>query len=126
MGRTARSRNPFRLTAMTFVAILGSNLLYIFLGAVPVRALDPKKHVTQYLHTAWRIQDGSLPKGMYSITQTADGFLWFSASAPEVYRFDGVRFDSRTISVNGKTISPVIKLFGDRSGGLWAVGPQDL
>jgi len=111
---------------MTFVAMVGSNLLYVFLGAVPVRALDPKKHVTQYLHTAWRIQDGSLPKGMYSITQTADGFLWFSASAPEVYRFDGVRFDSQTISVNGKTISPVIKLFGDRSGGLWAVGPQDL
>jgi signal transduction histidine kinase/ligand-binding sensor domain-containing protein len=89
-------------------------------------ALDPNKHVTQYLHTSWRIQDGSIPKGMHSITQTADGFLWLSASTSEIYRFDGVRFLPRTIAVNGKTISSVTRVYGDRSGGLWVFGVHDL
>lgn len=99
---------------------------FLSLLATPVHALDPKKHVTQYLHTSWRIQDGSIPKGMHSITQTADGFLWLSASTSEIYRFDGVRFLPRTISVNGKTISSVTRVYGDRSGGLWVFGMHDL
>ena len=48
--------------------------------------------ITQYMHTSWRIQDGSLPSGMYSITQTSDGFLWFVSLPGDIYRFDGVRF----------------------------------
>jgi hypothetical protein len=101
-------------------------LFYLSLGANPAHALDPNKRVTQYLHTSWRIQDGSIPKGMHSITQTADGFLWLSASTSEIYRFDGVRFLPRTISVNGKTISSVTRVYGDRSGGLWVFGTHDL
>ena len=107
-------------------ATLASCLALLMLLAAPVHALDPKKHVTQYLHTSWRIQDGSIPKGMHSITQTADGFLWLSASTSEIYRFDGVRFLPRTISVNGKTISSVTRVYGDRSGGLWVFGMHDL
>ena len=49
--------------------------------------------LTQYMHTSWRIQDGSAPAGMFSITQTSDGFLWFVAMGRnDLYRFDGVRF----------------------------------
>ena len=107
-------------------ATLASCLALLILLAAPVHALDPKKRVTQYLHTSWRIQDGSIPKGMNSITQTADGFLWLSASTSEIYRFDGVRFLPRTISVNGKTISSVRRVYGDRSGGLWVFGVHDL
>ena len=110
-----------RVMAATFAC-----LAFLSPLAEPVHALDPKKHVTQYLHTSWRIQDGSIPKGMHSITQTADGFLWLSASTSEIYRFDGVRFLPRTISVNGKTISSVTRVYGDRSGGLWVFGMHDL
>ena len=60
-----------------FAATLGSCLAGVLLAA-PAHALDPNKRLTQYLHTSWRIQDGSLPAGMFSITQTSDGFLWFS------------------------------------------------
>lgn len=126
MGRTAFSRNAFRLSARALTAILGSHLLYLLLGVVPVHALDPKKHVTQYIHTAWRIQDGSVPKGMFSISQTADGFLWFSSFTPEVYRFDGVRFSSRTFSVDGRTVTPIVHVYGDRTGALWVLGMHDL
>jgi signal transduction histidine kinase/ligand-binding sensor domain-containing protein len=126
MGRTAFSRNASRLSARALTAILGSHLLYLLLGVVPVDALDPDKHVSQYLHTSWRIQDGSVPKGMFSITQTADGFLWFSSFTPEMYRFDGVRFISRTVSVDGRAITPIVGVYGDRLGGLWALGMHDL
>ena|ERR1035441_7248859 len=61
----------------TIAAALACHLTGILLLAGTVYALDPNKRVTQYIHTAWRTQDGSLPAGMFSITQTSDGFLWF-------------------------------------------------
>ena len=61
-------------------------------GVAPIYALDPNKRLTQYMHTSWRIQDGSAPSGMYAIAQTSDGFLWFLSSRGEIYRFDGVQF----------------------------------
>src|ERR1035438_5016578 len=75
---------------ITTAAALACHLSCILLLAGSLYALDPNKHITQYIHTSWRIQDGSLPAGMFSITQTSDGFLWFSALAQGVYRFDGV------------------------------------
>ena len=86
-----------------------------------VLALDPDKRVTQYVHTSWRTQDGSLPAGMFSITQTSDGFLWFLSLSGDVYRFDGVRFALwRFPAVSG----PVGKVFADRAGGLWLVANE--
>src|SRR5215470_16965306 len=61
-------------------------------GAAPVYALDPDKRISQYLHTSWRIQDGSAPAGMYAMAQTSDGFLWFLSSRGDLFRFDGVQF----------------------------------
>jgi Carboxypeptidase regulatory-like domain len=55
-------------------------------------ALDPDKRITQCSHTSWRIQDGSASSGMYSITETSDGFPGFLSSQGEMYRFDGVSF----------------------------------
>ncbi len=81
-------------------------------------ALDPDKRVTQYIHTAWRTQDGSLPAGMFSIAQTSDGFLWFLSLPGDVYRFDGVRFLPWRLPA-GVSKTPIWKLFADRSGGLW-------
>ena len=124
LGSHQRFSNDYRRATRN--VILCIVLSYLSLGATSAHALDPNKHVTQYLHTSWRIQDGSIPKGMHSITQTADGFLWLSASTSEIYRFDGIRFLPRTISVNGKTINSVTRVYGDRSGGLWVFGIHDL
>ncbi len=124
LGSHQQCCTDYRRTTRT--VILCIVLSYLTLVANPAHALDPNKRVTQYLHTSWRIQDGSIPKGMHSITQTADGFLWLSASTSEIYRFDGVRFLPRTITVNGKTISSVTRVYGDRSGGLWVFGVHDL
>jgi ligand-binding sensor domain-containing protein len=102
--------------------------LYGYLACVslfpsPVYAIDPNKRVTQYLHTSWRIQDASLPAGMFSITQTSDGFLWFVSLPGDIYRFDGVRFLPFRLPA-GAPINTVGKIFADQAGGVWVVGDE--
>ena len=106
----------------TIAAILGC-LSFL---ASPARALDPNKRVTQYIHTSWRIQDGSAPDGMFSIAQTSDGFLWFTSASQGMYRFDGVRLLPWTLSVDGKTIDHVVSFHGDHAGGIWALGEHEI
>ena len=69
-------------------AMLASCLICVFLLPDTLHALDPNVHVTQYMHTAFRTQDGSLAAGMYHIAQTSDGFLWFLSLPGDLYRFD--------------------------------------
>ncbi|MBV8051123.1 MAG: ATP-binding protein [Acidobacteriaceae bacterium] len=94
------------------------------LFAYPLHALDPNKHITQYLHTSWRMQDGSAPAAMFSITQTSDGFLWFSAIPQGVYRFDGVQFLPRFLNSDITTMH-IGNVFADETGGLWAIGDHE-
>jgi signal transduction histidine kinase/ligand-binding sensor domain-containing protein len=62
---------------------------------------------------------------MFSITQTSDGFLWFSALAQGVYRFDGVRF--LPFVPPAKLGSMHIEdIFADHAGGLWAIGDHEI
>ena len=121
------SRRELRLRSSwsrsTLTAILGGYLTFILLAAAPVHALDPNKRITQYVHTAWRTQDGSLPAGMFSITQTSDGFLWFLSLSGDVYRFDGVRFLSWRLPA-GVSNRPIGKIFADHEGGLWVVADE--
>ena len=91
-----------------------------------VHALDPNKRVTQYMHTSWRIQDGSAPAGIEAIAQTLDGYLWFSSDSQGLYRFDGVRFLPWTWSPDGKTIKAIVNVYGDHAGGLWALGEREI
>src|SRR5271157_3867446 len=104
MGKTAFRRPlPLRFNwpAATIVAMLGSCLTWVLLLAGTVHALDPNKRLTQYMHTSWRIQDGSAPAAdMVSIAQTTDGFLWFTTVRGDLYRFDGVRFLLWTLPAN--------------------------
>ncbi|MFZ0705412.1 MAG: hypothetical protein WAM71_07410, partial [Candidatus Korobacteraceae bacterium] len=68
-------RLRFNCACAAFAVTLCCCLTCVLLLAAPAHALDPNKHITQYMHTSWRIQDGSLPSGMHEIKQTADGFL---------------------------------------------------
>ena len=109
----------------TITAIWGSCLFYLLLQAAPVHSLDPNKHLTQYIHTSWRIQDGSAPSAdMLSIAQTSDGFLWFVA-AGGLFRFDGVRFVPWALPAT-VSMHQIANVFGDRSGGLWVVGENEI
>jgi signal transduction histidine kinase/ligand-binding sensor domain-containing protein len=104
-------------------ATLGSYLASVLFLPSPVHALDPDKRVTQYMHTSWRIQDGSLPAGMFSIAQTSDGFLWFLSLPGDVYRFDGVRFLPWRLPGDVSS-GPAARIFGDHAGGLWVVARE--
>ena len=95
-------------------------------GAAPVYALDPNKRVTQYIHTSWRIQDGSAPDGMFSVTKTSDGFLWLTSASRRMYRFDGVRLLPWTLAVDGKTIDRAVSFHADHAGGLWVRGQHEI
>jgi signal transduction histidine kinase/ligand-binding sensor domain-containing protein len=53
-------------------------------------ALDPALDVSQYGHTAWKIQEGFAGDVVNSIAQTTDGYLWLGTLSG-LMRFDGVR-----------------------------------
>ena len=57
----------------------------------PSAALDPKTRVTQYRHSAWRVQNGAFESAPNAIAQTPDGYIWIGTNSGLV-RFDGVRF----------------------------------
>ena len=123
------SRQPLLLGGNSayaaFAVTLCCCLTCVLLLAAPAHALDPNKHITQYMHTSWRIQDGSLPSGMHEIKQTVDGFLWFVSLPGDIYRFDGVRFVPWHLP-GVVPFSSAVNVFADRAGGLWVVGNPEL
>jgi ligand-binding sensor domain-containing protein len=93
--------------------------LLFFFAVNRVWAVDPSRHISQYGHTAWRIQDGVLSGAALAVTQTTDGYLWIGTRAGLV-RFDGVRFVPWA-SPDGTQLpsSEVSSLLGARDGSLW-------
>ena len=91
--------------------------LVVAVLCVPANALDPSRPISQYGHTVWRLQDGTIdPAG--EITQTADGYLWLGTSNG-LLRFDGVKFvpfapPGLNLPTRGFTF-----LLGARDGSLW-------
>jgi signal transduction histidine kinase/ligand-binding sensor domain-containing protein len=81
-------------------------------------AVDPATRISQYAHTAWRIQDGAFSGAPSAITQTADGYLWIG-TLNGLYRFDGVRF-TPWVPADGKLASiGIFSLLGGSDGSLW-------
>jgi signal transduction histidine kinase/ligand-binding sensor domain-containing protein len=81
----SRARD-FRVPRSFLVCVLS-----LWLTSSVAQALDPNKRLTQYAHTAWRIQDGFLPNTPFRISQTKDGYLWVAGHSG-AWRFDGIRF----------------------------------
>src|SRR5260370_24462691 len=68
---------------------LGACLVVVIL-CVPANALDPDRHISQYGHTVWRVQDGAIDPAA-EITQTAHGHLWLGTTNG-LFPFDGLKF----------------------------------
>jgi signal transduction histidine kinase/ligand-binding sensor domain-containing protein len=82
-------------------------------------AVTPDRHIDQYGHRSWKIDDGYLRAPAISITQDRDGYLWIGTDNG-LYRFDGVRFVLWTPPAGMHLPSPkIISLLADRDGGLW-------
>jgi serine/threonine protein kinase/Tol biopolymer transport system component len=98
------------------VVILAAFALILCSSAL---ALAPDRRISQYAHTAWRIQDGFFSGTPQAITQTADGYLWIGTEAGLV-RFDGISFVPWT-SPNGELLpsSRIHSLLGTSDGSLW-------
>jgi hypothetical protein len=60
-------------------------------ACLPGWALNPERLISQYAHSAWRVQDGFVTGFPESLAQTTDGYLWIGTTAGLI-RFDGVRF----------------------------------
>ena len=95
------------------------SLLSFLFAVSSLWAVDPARHISQYAHTAWRIQDGVFNASPFAVTQTTDGYLWIGTRAG-LLRFDGVRFVPWT-SPDGKHLpsSNISYLLGARDGSLW-------
>ena len=82
-------------------------------------ALNPARHISQYGHTAWRMQDGYFPGQPERITQTTDGYVWVGTGAG-LFRFDGVRFVPwSSLSEEQLPSSDIYALLAARDGSLW-------
>jgi signal transduction histidine kinase/ligand-binding sensor domain-containing protein len=94
------------------------SLIWLF-AVSSLFALDPDRRISQYAHTAWRMQDGSFTGSPTVITQTKDGYLWIGTQT-ELVRFDGVRFVPGTTS-RGVSLpqDKITSLLTARDGSLW-------
>ena len=93
--------------------------VFYFCSTAWIWALDPGRRISQYSHTAWRIQEGVFSGAPRAITQTQDGYLWIGGRGG-LLRFDGVRFVPWT-SPDGKHLpsSDISSLLAARDGSLW-------
>jgi len=96
---------------------ISRRFLLVFCFATSLWAVDPNRHISQYAHTAWRIQDGALSATPNVIVQTADGYLWIATHGGLV-RFDGIRFVPWE-PPNAKPLSAVFSLLAGKDGSLW-------
>src|SRR6202163_3672369 len=109
-SKTAKLGTPRRLL---FCAVL------FFFTISPVGALDSSRQISQYGHTAWRIEDGDFAGAPNVMAQTTDGYLWIGTQAG-LMRFDGVRFVSwRPPEGSELPSSRINSLLGARDGSLW-------
>jgi signal transduction histidine kinase/streptogramin lyase len=108
---------------MKIVRSLLISMLSLFLVAT-CRALNPKNHITQYAHTAWRLQDGFFNGAPTAIAQTKDGYLWMGTESGGLFRFDGVRFVLWTPPEGAKLVNSrsIDTLFAASDGSLWIGG----
>jgi PAS domain S-box-containing protein len=90
-------------------------VLSLWLTLSAAQALDPNKRLTQYAHTAWRIQDGFFPNTPFWVSQTKDGYLWLGGLSGAM-RFDGIRFTPWSAPIAS---TPILHPVSVRAGEFW-------
>jgi signal transduction histidine kinase/ligand-binding sensor domain-containing protein len=99
------------------ILVLFAILLFSLVGWMA--ALDSGRRISQYSHTAWRIQDGVFNGPPIVIAQTADGYLWIGTHTG-LLRFDGVRFVQWSPPPGKRLLDlRIFSLLGARDGSLW-------
>ncbi len=79
----------------------------------------------QYRFDAWTTDNGMPQNGLRGITQTPDGYLWFT-TFDGLVRFDGVRFTTfNKGNTKGIVNNRFTGLFQDKEGNLWANTYED-
>jgi signal transduction histidine kinase/ligand-binding sensor domain-containing protein len=99
--------------------------IYLSLPLSSIYGLDPSRHISQYGHAVWHVQDG-LVAATSPITQTTDGYVWI-VTANGLARFDGVNFfpwtPPRDILDFRRRFT---NLLGASDGSLWMGTPSGL
>jgi ligand-binding sensor domain-containing protein/signal transduction histidine kinase len=94
-------------------------IVLVLFQANSVFALNPNRHVSQYGHAAWRIQDGFFGGPVRAITQTNDGYIWVGTEAG-LFRFDGARFvEWSSLAAEPLPSKSINAILGARDGSLW-------
>ena len=82
-------------------------------------ALNPSLDISQYGHEAWTVRSGLIKGNIYTIAQTADGYLWLGSEFG-LFRFDGVHTIPWQPPAGQRLPNPFIfRLLGTRDGALW-------
>ena len=116
MNYRSRSARWFTVQKLWFV------VSFVYLVPLPASAQDFERRLSQYAHSAWRLQDGALSGVPNAIAQTADGYLWIGTSTGLV-RFDGIRLVPWVPSDGSQTVpSSIYSLLGTSDGSLWIGG----
>ena len=108
-----------------WVARVAPGVVSILL-TLPAHALDPDRHLSQYGHFAWRIQDGNFEGSPHAIAQTGDGYIWIGTNSG-IFRFDGVAFSPGfPTSLVSPPSTRVLSLLGTKAGALFIGGSLGL
>jgi signal transduction histidine kinase/ligand-binding sensor domain-containing protein len=82
-------------------------------------ASNPATVLSDYAHRAWPLREISLKTNVATITQTADGYLWFGTSFG-IVRFDGVQMVSWSPPAGQQLPNPAAwAVLAARDGSLW-------
>jgi signal transduction histidine kinase/ligand-binding sensor domain-containing protein len=94
-------------------------VVIVWLFAGEAYAVNPDRRISQYAHTAWRMQEGAFDGVPNAIVQTSDGYIWIGTESGLI-RFDGVKFTPWN-PPSGRRLpsSNVLSLLNASDGSLW-------
>src|SRR5262245_420068 len=104
---------------MNIPTSIAASAIAVVLATRPAVALDATARITQYRHSAWRVQEGAFESAPTAIAQTVDGYLWIGTDSGLV-RYDGVRFVRWTPPEGQRLLSSlIVSLLSSSDGTLW-------